>query len=82
MLDYKGEVSNKMKIMTNKNFVQKLIIMIVAVTLINFGSAPTVKASVGGELLTYMRDFVTFIGDVRNFTYTIWNDRKVDWCSR
>ena len=54
-----------MKIFTNKNLIQKLIIAIVAVTLLNFCIAPMqVKAaSIGGILAKPIRDLAVTIGD-------------------
>ena len=54
-----------MKIFTNKNLIQKLIIAIVAVTLLNFCIAPMqVKAAtVGGTLMKPIRDLFVTIGD-------------------
>lgn len=53
-----------MKIFTNKNFIQKLIIAIVSVILLNFCFAPPVQASFGGTLMDLMVSFSTAIGDV------------------
>lgn len=55
-----------MKIFTNKNLIQKVIISIVCITLLNFCMAPKVQASNswGGDLMGVMRDFVTAIADV------------------
>lgn len=53
-----------MKIFTNKNFIQKLIIAIVSVILLNFCFAPPVHASFGGTLMDLMVSFSTAIGDV------------------
>lgn len=53
-----------MKLFTNKNLIQKLIIAIVAVTLLNFCIAPMqVKASIGGTLAKPIRDLAVTIGD-------------------
>lgn len=53
-----------MKKITNKNFIQKLIIAIVSVILLNFCFAPPVHASFGGTLMDLMVSFSTAIGDV------------------
>lgn len=54
-----------MKIFTNRNLIQKLIIAIVCITLLNFCMAPRVLAAdFGGKLMTYVRDFATVLGDV------------------
>ncbi len=56
-----------MKIFTNKNLIQKIIIAFVCVILLEFSLAPnTVKAetSFGGELMGAMRDFITAVADV------------------
>ncbi len=53
-----------MKIFTNKNLIQKLIIAIVCVTILNFCMAPKVKADFGGQMMSYIREFVTALGDV------------------
>ena len=54
-----------MKIFTNKNLIQKLVIAIVCVTLFNFCVMPTkVHAGIGGELFDLLKDFTTFIGDI------------------
>ena len=55
-----------MKIFTNKNVLQKLIIAIVAVTLFNFCIAPTkVQAKIdGGDLFIPMKDFLTVVSDI------------------
>lgn len=53
-----------MKIFTNKNFIQKLIIAIVSVILLNFCFAPPVQASFGGTLMGMIVDFATGIADV------------------
>lgn len=53
-----------MKIFTNKNLIQKLIIAIVCITLLNFCMAPKVQADFGGKMMSYIRDFATALGDV------------------
>lgn len=53
-----------MKIFTNKSLIQKLIIAIVAVTLLNFCIVPMkVQASVGGVLANGARDLAMIIAD-------------------
>lgn len=66
MLDYKGEVTEKMKFFTNNNFIRKLMIAIVCVILLNFCFAPTAKAAsnFGGKMMGYMRSFSVGIADV------------------
>lgn len=53
-----------MKIFTNKNLIQKLIIAIVCITLLNFCMAPKVQADFGGKMMSYIRWFATALGDV------------------
>ncbi len=53
-----------MKIFTNKNLIQKLIIAIVIVTLLNFCMAPRVNADFGGKMMSYVTNFATALGDV------------------
>lgn len=54
-----------MKIFTNKNFAQKLILAIVCVILLNFCIAPGVQAaSFGGKMMGLIRSFATSIADV------------------
>lgn len=53
-----------MKIFTNKNLIQKLVIALVFVTLLNFCFAPKVRADFGGKLMSYVTDFATALGDV------------------
>lgn len=52
-----------MKIFTNKNLIQKIIIALVLVMSLNFCLTPSVHASWGGDLMGVMRDFVTAIAD-------------------
>lgn len=52
-----------MKIFTNRNFIQKLIMAIVCITLLSFCTAPKVQASLGGEMLGLLTPFVTFMAD-------------------
>ena len=53
-----------MKLLRNKNLIQKLIIAIVCITLLNFCMAPKVQADFGGQMMSYIRDFATAIADV------------------
>lgn len=53
-----------MKLLRNKNLIQKLIIAIVCITLLNFCMAPKVQADFGGKMMSYIRDFATALGDV------------------
>lgn len=53
-----------MKIFTNKNLIQKLVIALVFVTLLNFCFAPKVRAEFGGKMMGYIRDFATALADV------------------
>lgn len=53
-----------MKKFTNKKFMQKLIIAIVSVIMLNFCITPPVQASFGGTLMSMMIDFSTAIADV------------------
>ncbi len=56
-----------MKIFTNKNLIQKVIIAFVCVFLFNFCALPTkvhADTDLGGILFTPIRDFTTFIGDI------------------
>lgn len=53
-----------MKIFTNKNLIQKLVIALVFVTLLNFCFAPKVRADFGGKMMSYIRDFATALADV------------------
>lgn len=54
-----------MKRLTQKNFIQKLIVSIICVLLLNFCLAPSAQAaSFGGKMMEYIRDFATAIGDV------------------
>lgn len=54
-----------MKIFTNKNLIQKLVIALVVVTLLNFCIAPVTRAeSFGGKLFSPMKSFLTTIGDI------------------
>lgn len=54
-----------MKIFTNKNLIQKLVIAIVAITLLNFCMAPRSQAAkIGGTLFKPMKEFLTTVGDV------------------
>ena len=51
-----------MKILTKHNFIRKLVIAIVCVTLLNFCFAPKSMAW-GGKMMGYIRDFSTAIAD-------------------
>lgn len=53
-----------MKIFTNKNLIQKIIIALVLVMSLNFCFAPSVHATFGGKLMGYVRDFATALADV------------------
>ncbi len=54
-----------MKIFSNKNLIQKIIIAFVCVFLFNFCVAPTqVHAGIGGTLFAPVRTLVTFLADV------------------
>ncbi len=55
-----------MRILTNKNFIQKLIIVIVLIILFNFCVPQRVYAvtTFGGTMMTYLRDFTKGIADV------------------
>ncbi len=57
-----------MKIFTNKNLIQKLVIALCVVTLLNFCMAPKVQAALlgdfGGVMMKYIREFSTALGDV------------------
>ena len=53
-----------MKLLRNKNLIQKLIIAIVCITLLNFCMAPKVQADFGGKMMEYIRGFATALGDV------------------
>ena len=55
-----------MKIFTNRSLIQKIIITFVCVFLLNFCIAPTKvhAGTLGGTLLTPIRDLATFLGDV------------------
>lgn len=53
-----------MKIFTNKNLIQKLVIALVFITLLNFCFAPKVRADFGGKMMSYVRDFATALADV------------------
>lgn len=53
-----------MKIFTNKNIIQKIVIAFVLVMMLNFCLAPNVHASFGGKLMGYIRDFATALADV------------------
>lgn len=55
-----------MKFFMRKGFTQKLIIAIVAITLLNFCFVPSVHAKVGffgGEMMKLIRDFAKGLGD-------------------
>ncbi len=54
-----------MKLFTNKNLIQKIIIAICCITLLNFCMAPRVQAATfGGTMMKYIREFATALGDV------------------
>lgn len=53
-----------MKLFTNKNLIQKLVIAIICVTLLNFCCVPRVQAAYGGKLFEPMKAFLTAIGDI------------------
>lgn len=53
-----------MKIFTNKNFIQKLIIAIVCIIMLNFCAVPKVQAGWGGSMMGVVTDFVAAIADV------------------
>ena len=57
-----------MKILTNRNFKQKIIISIVCILLLNFCMASNVKAETeilfGGKIMGLIRSFLTAVADV------------------
>ena len=53
-----------MKIFTNKNLIQKVIIVFLCVFLLNFCMAPSVQASFGGSLFSPMKKFITVVADI------------------
>lgn len=53
-----------MKIFTKKNFIQKLVIALVCVIMLNFCAVPKVQAGFGGMMMDYVTDFLTAIADV------------------
>ena len=53
-----------MKIFTNKNLIQKIILVFLCVFLLNFCMAPSVQASFGGSLFSPMKKFLTTVGDI------------------
>lgn len=71
-----------------KNFIQKLIVSIVCVLLLNFCLAPSTQAaSFGGKMMEYIRDFATAIGDVMASTVQFgvtgeWNWATIKRCRK
>ena len=53
-----------MKIFTKKNFIQKLVIALVCVIMLNFCAVPKVQAGFGGMMMDYVTGFVEAIADV------------------
>ncbi len=53
-----------MKIFTNKNLIQKVIIVFLCVFLLNFCMTPSVQASFGGSLFSPMKKFITVVADI------------------
>ena len=53
-----------MKIFTNKNLIQKVVIVFLCVFLLNFCMTPSVQASFGGSLFTPMKEFITAVADI------------------
>ena len=72
-----------MKFFTNKNLIQKLVIVFVCVILLNFCMAPRVYAAdFGGKLMKYIRQFATALADVTISVVQLRNYRRLDICCR
>ena len=56
-----------MKILTNKNFMQKIIIILIFVILLNFAvpiKAQAVNFNIGGDLIKELTQLLAALGDV------------------